>query len=122
MLRQLIGEDIELRTTLAQDLGAVQADSGQLQQVIMNFAVNARDAMPRSGKLIIETADAELDETYAPEHVPTQAGRYVMLAVTDTGIGMDAKTQAHIFEPFFTTKEQGKGTGSFCREAVCRVA
>jgi two-component system cell cycle sensor histidine kinase/response regulator CckA len=111
MLRRLIGEHIDLRTTLDPMLGTVKADPGQIGQVIMNLVVNARDAMPEGGKLFIETSNAELDDGYALRHPPLSAGRYVVLAVSDSGIGMDEETQTHIFEPFFTTKEVGKGTG-----------
>jgi two-component system, cell cycle sensor histidine kinase and response regulator CckA len=111
MLRRLIGEHIELVTVLPDDLGAVKVDPGQIEQVIVNLAVNARDAMPNGGKLIIETGNVVLDETYVKQHVSAHAGPYVMLAVTDFGCGMAAETQSRIFEPFFTTKEQGKGTG-----------
>jgi two-component system cell cycle sensor histidine kinase/response regulator CckA len=111
MLRRLIGEDIELATVLAPNLANVKADRGQMEQVIMNLVVNARDAMPHGGKIIIETKNIEVDETYAHQHGHVSPGEFVMLAVTDTGVGMDTETQSHIFEPFFTTKELGKGTG-----------
>jgi two-component system, cell cycle sensor histidine kinase and response regulator CckA len=111
MLRRLIGEDIEVLTVPGRELGAVKADPGQIEQVIMNLVLNARDAMPNGGKITLETENMELDESYAREHEPLQPGRYVMLAVSDTGTGMSPDTQAHIFEPFFTTKEVGKGTG-----------
>ena len=111
LLLRLLGEDVELQVSLASDLGNVKADPGQIEQVIMNLAVNARDAMPRGGKLTLETRNHVIDETYAREHAVVHAGNYAMMAVTDTGTGMDPETASHIFEPFFTTKETGKGTG-----------
>jgi len=111
MLRRLIGEDIEVLTVPGRELGTVKADPGQIEQIILNLALNARDAMPHGGKITIETESVNLDDIYARDHTPLQPGRYVMLAVSDTGTGMSAETQAHIFEPFFTTKDVGKGTG-----------
>ena len=110
MLTRMIGEDIDLVMVPHASLGAIRADSGQIEQVIMNLAVNARDAMPSGGKLTIETSNVTLDEEYARFHAPLRSGDYVMLAISDTGAGMDAETQSHIFEPFFTTKGP-KGTG-----------
>jgi len=111
MLPRLIGEDIAVSTSLYADLGMVKADQSQIEQVIMNLAVNARDAMPEGGKLGIETANVELDQAYVWQHAGAKPGRYVRLTVIDSGVGMDTATLAHIFEPFFTTKEVGKGTG-----------
>jgi len=111
MLHRLLGEDISLVMNLASELGHVKVDPGQIGQVILNLALNARDAMPQGGKLIIETSNVYLDDDYAPNHVSAQPGPHVMLVVSDTGCGMDATTQARLFEPFFTTKEPGKGTG-----------
>ena len=111
MLRRLLGEDVELRAELAPRLGRVLADPGQLEQVLVELAVNARDAMPSGGRLTIATAGRELDAAYAAEHVGVQPGHYVELAVTDTGTGIEPGVLSHLFEPFFTTKETGKRTG-----------
>src|ERR1700739_2673887 len=111
LIPRLIGEDIELVVRSSADLGTIRADASQMEQVIMNLAVNSRDAMPKGGRFTIETSNVELDSLYRATHPVVQPGKYVLLAVSDNGVGMDADTQAHIFEPFFTTKEQGKGTG-----------
>jgi CheY-like chemotaxis protein len=111
LLKRVIGEDIVLRTALKTPLAFVHADPGQIEQVVMNLAVNARDAMEQGGQITIETANVDLDESYAAQHPGSQVGPHVMLAVSDTGVGMDDETQRRLFEPFFTTKEPGKGTG-----------
>jgi len=111
LLRRLMDERIEMVTRVKDTLGKVKADPAQIEQVIMNLVVNARDAMPDGGRLVVETSNADLDAGYAVDHVSVKPGRYVMLAVSDTGVGMDKETVGHIFEPFFTTKESGRGTG-----------
>jgi PAS domain S-box-containing protein len=111
MLPRLLGEDIAISTNLEPAIGSVKADQGQIEQVVMNLAVNARDAMPSGGRLTIGTADVVLDEMYARHHPGAKPGKYVMLSVADSGVGMNSETLLHIFEPFFTTKEVGKGTG-----------
>ena len=111
MLLRLIGEDVELQTKLESELHAIRGDQGQIEQVIMNLAVNARDAMPQGGKLMIETRNVTVEEDELQRRTPMMPGDYILLTISDTGVGMDAETQAHIFEPFFTTKAQGKGTG-----------
>jgi len=111
MLRRVIGEDIEMVTLQGGPLGRVKADPGQVEQILMNLVINARDAMPQGGRLTLETANAEIDRTFTWQNPGSRAGSYVLLAVRDTGTGMDADVQSHIFEPFFTTKETGKGTG-----------
>jgi signal transduction histidine kinase len=111
MLRRLIGEDVRVAVALGEGLGRVRADPGQLEQVIMNLALNARDAMPSGGKLVIETSNVDLDESYARSHPEARPGPYVLLTVGDTGMGMEPATLARIFEPFFTTKPEGQGSG-----------
>jgi len=111
MLRRLIGEDIQIETVLSPDLHPIKADPSQMEQVLLNFCINARDAMPEGGQITIETTNVEVDEVQAGQHLPMKAGRYVRLAVSDTGVGMDRETLSHVFEPFFTTKGPEKGTG-----------
>ena len=111
LLHRLMGEDIRIQTKLAADVGTIKADPSQIEQVLMNLVVNARDAMPKGGKLIIETSNSDLDQAYASEHVTVRPGRYVLLTVSDSGSGMSSETVAHIFEPFFTTKGGARGTG-----------
>ena len=111
LLRRLIGEDIELVAILAPDLACIKADVTQIEQIVFNLAINSRDAMPHGGKLEFETASVEMDELFVNKHPGSCLGKYVMLAIRDTGTGMDPETKNHVFEPFFTTKEMGKGTG-----------
>jgi len=111
MLRRIIGEDVRMETHLSTDLGLVKIDPSQMEQVIVNLAVNARDAMPNGGKLVIELTNALLDKDFVENHFEAEAGEYVLLTVSDTGCGMSNKVKARIFEPFFTTKAMGKGTG-----------
>jgi len=111
LLRPLIGEDIELATKLGPDAGRTRADAGQLEQVLMNLVVNAKDAMPDGGRITIQTSDVVVDDSERREHTFLEPGRYVLLSVSDTGLGMNEETQSRIFEPFFTTKDKGKGTG-----------
>jgi CheY-like chemotaxis protein len=112
MLQRLIGEDIELKTELAPSVVRIKADEGQIEQVVLNLAVNARDAMPRGGKLVLSTSNFHMDEDFVRRYpYPVTVGDYLLFTVRDTGVGMDAATKARVFEPFFTTKEKGKGTG-----------
>jgi PAS domain S-box-containing protein len=111
LLRRLMDEEISMTTVPRKNIGTIKADPGQMEQVIMNLVVNARDAMPNGGRLTVETANVDLDHAYASDHATVKPGRYVMLAVSDTGMGMSPETLAHIFEPFYTTKESGRGTG-----------
>lgn len=111
MLVRIIGEDIELQTRLSEDLGSVRVDPGQFEQVLINLAVNARDAMPNGGKLYMETANRDLEDNYISQHFSVQLGKYVLLAISDTGHGMSEEVKEHLFEPFFTTKPKGRGTG-----------
>jgi signal transduction histidine kinase len=111
MLARLIDADVQLVTALDPELGRTQADPSQLEQVVVNLAVNARDAMPHGGRLLIETANADLDDEFVSRHAGSRPGSYVSLTIADTGEGMDPETIAHVFEPFFTTKGPSKGTG-----------
>ncbi len=111
MLRRLIGEDIQLNMSLSPDTGNIKADPNHIEQAVVNLAVNARDAMPMGGRITIETCNVQIDETYAKTHMGVKPGEFVMIALSDTGHGMDSATRQHIFEPFFTTKQRGKGTG-----------